>query len=204
MEDSSLTQLDLSSRSAGISTYSTPAGGLTEDDLINMGISVYQPGESSSLNFEDYLQLMVQQLQNQTMDSTMDSSEMLNQLVQMSTVQMMSAIQESMNTMVGSITLTYSASLVGKTVTVGQYDKEGNLQEIVGTVTGTGTYQGSPVIFLGEDMYQLSDIMAIGVLPEKETDGSDNTESGTGNDGVTDNGDTADSSDTADKVSAEG
>ncbi len=198
MEASSLTQLDLSSYSAGISTYSTPAGGLTEEDLVNMGISVYQPGESSSLNFEDYLQLMVQQLQNQTMDSTMDSSEMLNQLVQMSTIQMMASIQESMNAMVGSITLTYSASLVGQTVTVGQYDKEGNLQEIVGTVTGAGTYQGSPVIFLGEDMYQLSDIMAIGVLPDKDIGSDDNTESDTENSGTSDTGDTAD------KVSAEG
>ena len=41
-------------------------------------------------------------------------------------------------------TLTYAASLVGKTVTIGVYDDQGNLQELVGEVTGTGTYQGSP------------------------------------------------------------
>lgn len=180
MSDLSFMPMELSNLSSGVSTYTSEAGGLTEEDLANMGISVYQPGEKSNLNFEDYLQLMVQQLQNQTMDNTMDSSEMLNQLVQMSTVQMMASVQQSMNTMVGSITLTYAASLVGKTVTVGQYDKEGELQEIVGTVTGTGTYQGVPVIFIEEDMYELSDIMAIGVLPEKpeEGEGEDGVEEG--------------------------
>lgn len=176
MSELSFTPMELSARAASASTYTGTAGGLTEEDLAGMGISVYAPGEKSSLNFEDYLQLMVQQLQNQTMDSTMDSSEMLNQLVQMSTIQMMADVQQSMNTMVGSMTLTYAASLVGKTVTVGEYDSEGNIQEIVGTVTGTGTYQGAPVIFIGEDMYNLSDIMAIGVLPEKEPDDGEDTE----------------------------
>ena len=53
---------------------------------------IHQKGEDMGLDFTDYLQLMVQQLQNQTMDNTTDTSDMLNQLVQMSVVQMMTTV----------------------------------------------------------------------------------------------------------------
>ena len=108
----------------------------------------------------------MQQLQNQTIDNTTDTGEMLNQLVQMSTVQMLSSVKTGLETLVDASTLTYAASLVGKTVTVGQYDEDGKLQEIEGVVTGTGNYQGVPVIFVNDEMYPLNSIMAVGKLPE--------------------------------------
>ena len=144
------------------------ARGLTQEQLDWLdanGVEINQPGEDTGLDFEDYLQLMVQQLQNQTMDNATDTSYMLNQLVQMSVVEMMTKVQTSIDSLVEANTLTYAASLVGKTVTIGVYDDQGNLQELVGEVTGTGTYQGSPVIFVGGEMYALSDIMAVGTLP---------------------------------------
>lgn len=144
------------------------ARGLTQEQLDWLdanGVEINQPGEDTGLDFEDFLQLMVQQLQNQTMDNATDTSDMLNQLVQMSVVEMMTKVQTSIDSLVEANTLTYAASLVGKTVTIGVYDDQGNLQELVGEVTGTGTYQGSPVIFVGGEMYALSDIMAVGTLP---------------------------------------
>ena len=144
------------------------ARGLTQEQLDWLdanGVEINQPSEDTGLDFEDYLQLMVQQLQNQTMDNATDTSDMLNQLVQMSVVEMMTKVQTSIDSLVEANTLTYAASLVGKTVTIGVYDDQGNLQELVGEVTGTGTYQGSPVIFVGGEMYALSDIMAVGTLP---------------------------------------
>lgn len=159
----------LDSYAAKASTYATGTSGKTNEEILEeLGIPVKQSGDSMGLDFEDYLQLMVQQLQNQTMDNTMDSSEMLNQLVQMSTVQMMSSLQSTMATIADGVALNYAASLVGKTVTVGKTDSEGNIQEIVGTVTGTGTYQGSMVIFVNDEMYALNSIMAVGTLPEVE------------------------------------
>lgn len=154
------------------------------EDLEKMGITIKDEDDQFGLNFEDFLQLMVQQLQNQTMDNTADTSEMLNQLVQMSTVQMLSSVQDSMEAMVNASSLNYAASLVGKTVTVGKLDEEGNLQEVVGTVTGTGTYQGAFVIFLdNNEMYYLNDIMAVGTLPDLPEEPEEPTDPG---DGVTD------------------
>ena len=54
-----------------------------------------------------------------------------------------------------AVSLSYSASLVGKEVTVGSYDAKGKLQEIVGTVTGTGSYNGSPVVFVDGVSYNM-------------------------------------------------
>ena len=165
----------------------------TIEDLEDMGITVTQPGEDIGLDFTDYLQLMVQQLQNQTMDNTADPSDMLNQLVQMSVVQMMTAVKTSINNLVDASTLSYAASLVGKTVTVAKYDEDGNIEEVVGEVTGTGTYQGVSVIFVNDEMYALSDIMAVGTLPEvpEEPEGGEGGEGGTdAGDGTGDGGTT--------------
>lgn len=146
--------------------YSTKTTSPSISDLERQGINVIEEGEDTGLQFEDFLQLMVQQLQNQTMDNTADTSEMLNQLVQMSTVEMLSTVKDGLEALVNASTLNYAASLVGKTVTVGRLDDEGKLEEVVGTVTGTGTYQGMSVIFVDGEMYALNDIMAIGELPE--------------------------------------
>ncbi len=145
--------------------YSTKTTSPSISDLERQGINVIEQGKDTGLQFEDFLQLMVQQLQNQTMDNTADTSEMLNQLVQMSTVEMLSTVKDGLEALVNASTLNYAASLVGKTVTVGRLDDEGKLEEVVGTVTGTGTYQGMSVIFVDGKMYALNDIMAIGELP---------------------------------------
>ena len=148
-----------SARAAGSGASSR----ITEEELEELGIPVNKPGENDmGRDVNDFLQLMVQQLQNQTIDNTTDTGEMLNQLVQMSTVQMLSSVKTGLETLVDASTLTYAASLVGKTVTVGQFDEDGKLQEIEGVVTGTGNYQGVPVIFVNDEMYPLYCFIAVG------------------------------------------
>ena len=163
--------------------YSTKTTSPSISDLERQGINVIEQGEDTGLQFEDFLQLMVQQLQNQTMDNTADTSEMLNQLVQMSTVEMLSTVKDGLEALVNASTLNYAASLVGKTVTVGRLDDEGKLEEVVGTVTGTGTYQGMSVIFVDGEMYALNDIMAIGELPELPEEPEEPGEGGETGDG---------------------
>ena len=163
--------------------YSTKTTSPSISDLERQGINVIEQGEDTGLQFEDFLQLMVQQLQNQTMDNTADTSEMLNQLVQMSTVEMLSTVKDGLEALVNASTLNYAASLVGKTVTVGRLDDEGKLEEVVGTVTGTGTYQGMSVIFVDGEMYALNHIMAIGELPDLPEEPEEPGEGGETGDG---------------------
>ena len=130
---------------------------------IPSGIGVTSSKDKTSLEMTDFLTLMVAELTNQSIDETADTSDMLNQLVQMQMVQ-------ALVNMTDASIMSYAASLVGKEVTVGQYDSDGNLQEIVGTVTGTGTYDGNQVVFIGDKYYHLSEILAVGTLPKGMTD----------------------------------
>lgn len=147
-------------------------------ELIDAGWTIQDQDESLGLEMEDFLQLIVQQFQNQTIDETASATDMLNQLVQMSVVQVLTQVNSSIATMVDASTLTYAASLVGKDVTIGQYNDKGELVEIYGQVTGTGTYQGAPVIFVNDQQYYLNEILAIGKLPEKPETGEGETDAG--------------------------
>ncbi len=131
------------------------------------GVQVTKKGQGS-LDMTDFLTLMVTELTNQSIDQTADTSDMLNQLVQMQMVQ-------ALVNMTDASVMSYAASLVGKEVTVGQYDSEGKLEEIVGTVTGTGSYNGQQVVFIGDKYYFLSEILAVGRLPQ-EVEKPDGTE----------------------------
>ena len=122
---------------------------------------------NTELNMEDFLKLMIVQLQNQTIDDTMDTSEMMNQMVQM---QMVTALTN----MTDASVMGYASSLVGKTVTIGILSGN-SLEEREVVVIGTGMMNGEQVIF-GEDAkgnvetYGLNQIMAIGKLPPLEQD----------------------------------
>lgn len=116
---------------------------------------------SASLDMTDFLNLMVTELANQSIDSQANTSDMLNQLVQMQMI-------EAITNMTDASVMSYAASLVGKEVTVAEFNSDGTLKEVVGTVTGTGTLNGEQVIFVGDKYYHLSEIMAVGRLPEVE------------------------------------
>ena len=122
---------------------------------------------STSLGITDFLTLMVAQFQNQSLDSTADTSDMLNQLVQMTVVQAMSEMSEAMKDVSDSNVMTYTASLVGKEVTVAAFDEKGNFSEKVGTVTGTAVYNGEHVLYVDGESYTMSQLMAVGRLPEE-------------------------------------
>ena len=156
--------------------------GVDLTNVLNMGAATNKTAVNSTnenagkdLQMDDFLQLMVATFQNQSIDNTADTNEMMNQMVQMSVIQ---AVTSLTNLMTESTSLSYAASLVGKEVTVGQKDGK-ELREITGTVTGTGTVGGQQVIFLDDDQsYYLSDIMAVGRLPDAPLK-SEATETGT-------------------------
>ena len=149
---------------AGSAARGTQKAGSTDDGYTSWRDE--KKGSGAELSFTDMLGLMVTQFQNQTMDNQASTTDMMNQLVQMTTMQAMNEMTTQMNELTLANIMSYSASLVDKYVTLGVYDEEGNLQEIVGTVTAAGTYDGHPVIFIGDKSYLLSSIMAVGKLPE--------------------------------------
>ena len=117
---------------------------------------------SMALDMTDFLQLMVATFQNQTMDNTADIGDMMNQMVQMSVVQTITNLNSLIT---NTANMSYAASLVGKDVTVLRTSGR-DTEQIQGTVTGTGTVDGQQMVFLGNDSYALSDIIAVGRMPE--------------------------------------
>lgn len=133
--------------------------------------------DKGTLDFTDMLGLMVAQFQNQTIDNQASTSDMMNQLVQMSSMQAMTEMSSQMKELTLANVMAYSASLVGQTVTIGVYGDDGKLTTFEGVVEGTGTYDGQQVIFVNGKSYLLSSIMAVGKLPPpKDPDGGDETD----------------------------
>lgn len=140
-------------------------------------ITIKKKGSNMDLDMTDFITLMITQMTNQGIDDTMDTSEMLNQMVQMQMIQ-------SMVNMTDATTMNYAASLVDKEVTVGKYNGT-ELEELVGTVTATGTKDGQHIIFINDEYYYLNEIMAVGRLP-KPKDEEDGEGDGEGEDGTGD------------------
>lgn len=166
------------STSGGRDIYTNPADWDKEQALYE---------DKTTLSFTDMLGLMVAQFQNQTMDNQASTTDMMNQLVQMSSMQAMTEMSTQIKELTLANVMSYSASLVGKTVTVGVYNEQSKeTEEIVGVVQGTGTYNGQQVIYLDNGKgYFLSEIMAVGTLPPKTEgkpgEGEDGDGEGSGN-----------------------
>ena len=126
--------------------------------------------EATSLSFQDMLLLMVTQMQNQTIDNQADTNDMMNQLIQMTVMQAMTHMSTQMEELTTANVMSYAASLVGKEVTLGVYDENGEIKEKVGVVEGTGTFDGNQVIFVDGESYFLSSIMGVGRLPPLDKD----------------------------------
>lgn len=181
MADSTIqTGMDITRRystsetSSGRDIYTNPADYEKEQALYE---------DKTTLSFTDMLGLMIAQFQNQTMDNQASTTDMMNQLVQMTNMQAMTDMTTQIKELTLANVMSYSASLVGKTVTVGVYNEETKeTEEIVGVVQGTGTYNGQQVIYLDNGKgYFLNEIMAVGTLPpkveepEEPDDGKDDT-----------------------------
>lgn len=178
------TGMDINYRSKANSTSSDFDAYVNRWEELEKEKALYE--DKGTLSFTDMLGLMVAQFQNQSIDNQASTTDMMNQLVQMSSMQAMTEVSTQIKELTLANVMAYSASLVGQTVTIGVWNEQTKkLEEIVGVVEGAGTYNGDQVIYVGGKGYYLSDIMAVGKLPppkdEKPGDGEDDKTDGTNN-----------------------
>lgn len=149
------------------------AEGTTSHDYENLDAAQKERERepSNELTFEDMLSLMITQLQNQSIDNTADTNDMMNQLISMTVMQSLTTLTTAVEEVQTASVMNYAASLVGKDVTLGIYnEKTKEIEELYGTVEASGTYDGKQVIFVGGKSYFLSSIMAVGKLPPIKDD----------------------------------
>ena len=131
-----------------------------QDNLRHMFTANVGNKSNSSLGVDDFLKLIVAQIQNQDMMNPMNDTEFFSQMAQFSTLQSMQDLTAMYNT-------TYSASLLGKEATAAKMVDQ-RLQTVKGVITGVGLFDGDPIIYIGNDKFKLNEIMVLGSMTEKE------------------------------------
>ena len=112
-----------------------------------------------TLGQQDFLNLLVTQLQNQDPMNPMSDTDFVAQMAQFSTL-------STMNTMQGNMAEQQANSLIG--LTVGVKDSQGNL--VTGTVTGVDVVDGSPELAVNGDLYTLSQLVTVTMPSTTTTD----------------------------------
>jgi flagellar basal-body rod modification protein FlgD len=143
----------------------------TENEIYYSTLKANQKTESgASMDMNDFLKLLAAQMSNQDMANPMSNAEFIGQLAQFTSLQ-------SMQELMGLNMTSYSVGLMGQEVTVARSSDSGDLFTKTGVVSGVGLFEGDPVIYIGDDAYALSEIMAVGRLPgEQEPDANENAD----------------------------
>lgn len=143
---------------AGISSITDSLGIQTTKDA---NLKANSSSDNLSLEFEDYLQIIVAQLQNQDMSNPADMSDFINQMVQYTTIQVM----QDMNDLSKS---SYAMSFIGKDVVIAETDASGNVVSKSGKVDGVSLYYDEPVFIVDGVEYPMSSIMIAGDIKQKD------------------------------------
>lgn len=108
---------------------------------------------ANELKKDDFLTLLIAQLQNQDPTSPMDNQQMVQQLVQFSNM-------ESMNNMSTASVQTQTYAMLGKGVQGNVRTPEGELiaTDVIGVVESAGTYQGKPYVMVSGQRIFAADI----------------------------------------------
>lgn len=136
---------------------------------------------NENMSMEDFWGLIAAQLRYQDMTNPVSNSEMMAQMTQMNSMSTMESLSKAVSNFaivtnnLAQVTLTeYSTSMLGKEVTVAVTDEKGNIiEKVTGIVEGIDL-TGDQRVYINGKEYKLSQIMAIGKVPDSdEEQGSD-------------------------------
>lgn len=106
------------------------------------------------VSVESFLELMVAQLQNQDFTNPVDDTQYVAQLAQFATMQAMQELNYFSKS-------NYVMSMVGKEVTASRITLGGNMETVTGVVTKISLVDNEFGVFIGDEMFSLSQIMEI-------------------------------------------
>lgn len=111
----------------------------------------------SSLGSDQFLQLLVAQLQNQDPSNPVSSQDLITQLSTLNSVQSLDNLNTSFGEMLKLQQLTQGANLIGKTI---DYTPT-NGSPTTGTVSGVTAQNGQFVLSVGTDQVTLDQIQSL-------------------------------------------
>lgn len=104
---------------------------------------------------EDFFKLIAAQLVNQSMFDTVDNTQLVTQMAQLSTLSQISDLCAAVKS--GT-----AVSLIGKTVSVATKSPGGQQAVAVGQVEQISMEDGTPYLYVGGSFYPLEDVLDIG------------------------------------------
>ena len=113
------------------------------------------------VSVENFLELMVAQLKNQDFTNPVDDTQYISQLAQFATMQSMQELNYYSQS-------NYVISMVGKEVTASKLSVGGKLETVTGIVTKISLVDNQFAIFIGDEMFSLSQIMEVKQAPESK------------------------------------
>lgn len=134
---------------SAISSYLTTANSGTANAASTSTVAT-----ENSLDMSDFINLLVAQLQNQDMNNTTDTSEMMAQMAQYSMVQAITDMNEQSK-------IASSFGLIGKGVTVSSTDSGGNKTYDSGVVDGVSIRNGAAEVVVNGTAYSMDDISEV-------------------------------------------
>lgn len=123
----------------------------TTDTVRKSEVPVTSGKSGSDIDINDFFRLMIAQLQNQSLNDTVDNAQFITQMAQFSTLTQMSELTKSMQS-------SMAIALIGKTVNISTMGADGNVQNITGTVEKVSFFNNQPYIYLNGKYYEFSQV----------------------------------------------
>jgi flagellar basal-body rod modification protein FlgD len=111
----------------------------------------------SNVNVNDFLKLMITQLQNQDPTKPTDNAQIMQQLGEMQQIQSTINLNQTLQALAMGQNLSSAGSLISKTIQ--GLDDKGN--SVNGTVTSVQIQNGTPQLVVGSSTVSLSNVQSI-------------------------------------------
>lgn len=142
----------------------TPVGSSSSTDSTSTSSL---PGGFGNLKLDDFMKMLLAELQNQDPLSPMDASQMLTQIGQITQVGSTQQLTSTLDSVLLGQNVSNATSLIGKMIT--GIDDGG--KDVVGKVDKVTIANGKPVLNVGDTTVKLENVRSI--LPESTSDNTD-------------------------------
>ncbi len=116
--------------------------------------AVYEDASSQDVQLQDFLNLMVAQLQNQDFMNPVNDTEFLSQMATFATMQQMQELASYSK-------YNYTASMVGKEVTVAKYGIGGDVERDEGIIEKISFVDDEYLVYVNGNAYGLHQVMEV-------------------------------------------